>query len=595
MSSGATSSRATSRSISAATACACARSLSQRQNATSPPFAAAQLLLDPVRRRLGDRPRGGQDALRAAVRLLQPHDRRRRPLGLEVAQVLGRRAAQAVDRLVVVARSADLAVLARQQPHQQALGEVRVLQLVDEQVAVALGHPRPHARLRAQEPEGVEQQVAEVERPALLEHAVVGRRRGRRTRARGRPRARASPPRPRSRRAETSSSFRRSMRPTIEPSSALGLPRRSCEASGSSSMRSSSIAMRSAGVTGAANGSSPASSASSCSSAGAEVVHGGDGQLVEAAVEAGLEPLAQPRRAGLGDREDEDRLRRQPAFAHQPGEALAQHGGLAGARAAEHEQGAAGVGDGLELAGGRRHHRRIGPVAAPDPARDTDWLRICRRATSELRGILRDRPTTAERVREVGTLGEGGDRTLLIDAAAEDAVFNQLAGLHDQGLRFTAVSEERGHGRLRRDRHARRDRPDRRLGQRQARPPAPLDLDRGRRRGHDGGRLLRLRPRLRAGRGVGRAARPGRLARRPPAVDRAGRAPRPRRQARAARDRIRRPALGPRRSATRWPSAPTACARSGRSPPRSARSPPRGSTAWSRSAAAARSTPPRAS
>jgi myo-inositol-1(or 4)-monophosphatase len=83
-------------------------------------------------------------------------------------------------------------------------------------------------------------------------------------------------------------------------------------------------------------------------------------------------------------------------------------------------------------------------VAAPDPARDTDWLRICRRATSELRGILRDRPSTAERVREVGTRGEGGDRTLLIDAAAEDAVFNQLAGLHDQGLRFTAVSEERG-------------------------------------------------------------------------------------------------------------------------------------------------------
>jgi myo-inositol-1(or 4)-monophosphatase len=83
-------------------------------------------------------------------------------------------------------------------------------------------------------------------------------------------------------------------------------------------------------------------------------------------------------------------------------------------------------------------------VPAPDPARDTDWLRICRRATSALRGILRDQPTTAERVREVGTRGEGGDRTLLIDAAAEDAVFEQLEALHKQGLRFTAVSEERG-------------------------------------------------------------------------------------------------------------------------------------------------------
>ena len=83
-------------------------------------------------------------------------------------------------------------------------------------------------------------------------------------------------------------------------------------------------------------------------------------------------------------------------------------------------------------------------MAASDPARDTDWLRICRRASSALRGILRDQPTTAERVREVGTRGEGGDRTLLIDAAAEDAVFEQLAALHESGLRFTAVSEERG-------------------------------------------------------------------------------------------------------------------------------------------------------
>ena len=83
-------------------------------------------------------------------------------------------------------------------------------------------------------------------------------------------------------------------------------------------------------------------------------------------------------------------------------------------------------------------------MSAPDPAQDTDWLRICRRATSDLRGILRDQSTTAERVREVGTRGEGGDRTLLIDAAAEEAVFEQLAGLYDEGLRFTAVSEERG-------------------------------------------------------------------------------------------------------------------------------------------------------
>ena len=83
-------------------------------------------------------------------------------------------------------------------------------------------------------------------------------------------------------------------------------------------------------------------------------------------------------------------------------------------------------------------------MASSERAWDTDWLQLCRRATDALRAILADAPSTAERVREVGTRGEGGDRTLLIDAAAEDAVFAELERLHDEGLRFTAVSEERG-------------------------------------------------------------------------------------------------------------------------------------------------------
>ena len=83
-------------------------------------------------------------------------------------------------------------------------------------------------------------------------------------------------------------------------------------------------------------------------------------------------------------------------------------------------------------------------MGVSDRALDTDWLELCRRATDALRGILADSPSTEERVREVGTRGEGGDRTLVIDAAAEEAVFEQLALLHDDGLRFTAVSEERG-------------------------------------------------------------------------------------------------------------------------------------------------------
>ena len=73
-----------------------------------------------------------------------------------------------------------------------------------------------------------------------------------------------------------------------------------------------------------------------------------------------------------------------------------------------------------------------------------DWLGICRRSVSGLREILAAAPTTAERVIETGTRGAGGDRTLAIDAAAEDLVFAELERLHDGGVRFTAVSEERG-------------------------------------------------------------------------------------------------------------------------------------------------------
>ena len=79
-----------------------------------------------------------------------------------------------MDRLVVVAGDGDVAVLGDQQPQQQALGEARVLELVDQHVAEARGEPRAHVRLGAQQPERVQHEVAEVERARLGEHAVVG-------------------------------------------------------------------------------------------------------------------------------------------------------------------------------------------------------------------------------------------------------------------------------------------------------------------------------------------------------------------------------------------------------------------------------------
>ena len=85
------------------------------------------------------------------------------------------------------------------------------------------------------------------------------------------------------------------------------------------------------------------------------------------------------------------------------------------------------------------------PSMPPVPtALRADWLGACRAAVGGLRSVLTAAPTSAERVRETGTQGEGGDRTLIIDEQAENVVFAQLDALHADGVRFTAVSEERG-------------------------------------------------------------------------------------------------------------------------------------------------------
>jgi myo-inositol-1(or 4)-monophosphatase len=83
-------------------------------------------------------------------------------------------------------------------------------------------------------------------------------------------------------------------------------------------------------------------------------------------------------------------------------------------------------------------------VTRTPEALQADWLGACRRATEGLREVLRDHPTSHERVIETGVRGEGGDRTLVIDQVSEDGVFAELEKLHAQGARFCAVSEERG-------------------------------------------------------------------------------------------------------------------------------------------------------
>ena len=73
-------------------------------------------------------------------------------------------------------------------------------------------------------------------------------------------------------------------------------------------------------------------------------------------------------------------------------------------------------------------------------ASDQDWLGFCRRAAHAAKAAVAGFATTAERGVETGR-GEGGDTALVIDRAAEDAVFGELEAL---GAGLVAVSEERG-------------------------------------------------------------------------------------------------------------------------------------------------------
>jgi myo-inositol-1(or 4)-monophosphatase len=80
-----------------------------------------------------------------------------------------------------------------------------------------------------------------------------------------------------------------------------------------------------------------------------------------------------------------------------------------------------------------------------DPiASANSWLARFRVAADRASEELDRRPDIDSRLREIGTVGAGGDRTLEIDALAEDAVFAALDELASEGASFTAVSEERG-------------------------------------------------------------------------------------------------------------------------------------------------------
>ena len=83
-----------------------------------------------------------QNGLRRAVVLLQPDEARALILVFKIQDVLDRRAAEAIDALVIVTDDADILVPAGQQRGQQILQVVRILILVDEDIAELALMPR---------------------------------------------------------------------------------------------------------------------------------------------------------------------------------------------------------------------------------------------------------------------------------------------------------------------------------------------------------------------------------------------------------------------------------------------------------------------
>ena len=77
---------------------------------------------------------------------------------------------------------------------------------------------------------------------------------------------------------------------------------------------------------------------------------------------------------------------------------------------------------------------------ASNSAQSEEWLALCRRAADGAEAAIARYPKLEDRSEKTGR-GEGGDMSLIIDRATEDAIFAELEAL---GKPLTCVSEERG-------------------------------------------------------------------------------------------------------------------------------------------------------
>ena len=412
--------------------------------------------------RVDDRAGAREDALRAPERSLEADDRRVGMAAAERGRVAPGGPGAAGERLVVVGERADGGgwgrIRAARGPAPQLLDDEQrrgreVLQVVDEDVAVARTDARADVRAIAQQPQGAQHQVAGVERVGLDEQSLVrevelGELALPRAVGLIRPRREAlgvdaivlqpvdARDDARHERGGAAAEVVLAQRQLVE---VLEQHRQPVRAPQRYDERIE-----------------PGLQRLVVQDARTEVVDRVDRELLVRAVDRLLQERAQPARGRGGGDEREDGLRMR-AVGHEPGEALDEDGRLAGPRPSDDEQRSTWMPDDAGLRGRQVRHvmslrpeahdpgtRSMGRVTAEAIVLEADWLGTCRRAVRGLRGVLSDHPTSRERVVETGERGGGGDRTLVIDRQVEDVVFAELERLHADGLRFCAVSEERG-------------------------------------------------------------------------------------------------------------------------------------------------------
>ncbi len=145
-----------------------------REDADRTPLPAGgdELFFQAVRVFADQPARGAQDGTAATVVLLQPDDRGIGKHGVEPSQVGDRRAPKLVDALVVVTHDAQVALCPGEQLEEPALGEVRVLELIDHQVGEATGLPGGDRRFLRQELHAEVNRVVKVQ-AFLGEHPVL--------------------------------------------------------------------------------------------------------------------------------------------------------------------------------------------------------------------------------------------------------------------------------------------------------------------------------------------------------------------------------------------------------------------------------------